>query len=146
MRETPAIRINWTAREAALAPLAVAAQAEVSLLLAKRLLAFDDESLMKLKGVAGEQLLIIFGDEGSLPWVDGVTYLGRDESAPSLLLPTTHQPDVPVALFERALLKRWQGAAPLAVLLSPPVVAPVSASRAIARAPLTAWLAKETRL
>ena len=42
MRETSAIPINWTAREAALAPLAVAALGEVCLLLAKRLLEFDD--------------------------------------------------------------------------------------------------------
>jgi hypothetical protein len=143
MPEAPQIQTHWRARATALAPLAVAACGDVASAFAHRLLALDDESLAKLKGVAGPQLLIVLGDEELLVWVDGVTYLGRDEAAPSLLLPTTLEPDVPPALFERALLKRLNHAAPIAVLPVPHVVSSVNSARPISRQTLTAWLKSE---
>jgi hypothetical protein len=64
--------------------------------------------------VSGPDVLLVVGDE--LPWADGVVYLGRDPDAPKLLLPTTLMPEVPVDLFERALLHKFaDAAAPLAV-------------------------------
>jgi hypothetical protein len=143
MPEAPQIQTRWRARATALAPLAVAACGDVAIALAHRLLALDDESLAKLKGVAGARLLIALGDQELLLWVDGVTYLGRDETAPSLLLPTTLEPDVPPALFERALLKRLNHAAPIAVLPVPQLVTSVNSARPISRQTLTAWLRTE---
>lgn len=143
MPEAPQIETRWRARATALAPLAVAACNEVAIAFAHRLLSLDDEALARLKGVAGERLLVALGDEELLVWVDGVTYLGRDEAAPSLLLPTTLEPDVPLALFERALLKRLNHAAPIAVLPAPPVVTSLSSARPISRHTLTGWLTSQ---
>jgi hypothetical protein len=140
MPEVSHIQTGWRARAVALAPIAVAARGEVAIALAQRLLALDDESLARLKGVAGQGLLMALGNEELLTWVDGVVYLGRDDAAPSLLLPTTLEPDVPVTLFERALLKRLNDAAPLAVLPDPPLIASVSPARPISREALTVWL------
>jgi hypothetical protein len=145
MPEAPQIQTRWRARATALAPLAVAACGAAAVAFAHRLLALDDESLAKLKGVAGARLLIALGEEELLVWVDGVTYLGRDEAAPSLLLPTTLEPDVPPALFERALLKRLNQAAPIAVLPAHQMVTSVSSARPISRQTLIAWLNSENR-
>lgn len=142
MNTPPQISIRWRARQAPLAPLAVAAQGAVAGALAQRLLALADEELLKLRGVAGEGLLIALGEADALPWVDGVRYLGCDSAAPSLLLPTVAEPDVPLALFERALLQRWQSLVPLVVLPSSSgcAVASAQAAREISRAQLLDWL------
>jgi len=144
MPETSQIQTKWRARATALAPIAVAARNDVAIAFAHRLLTLNDESLARLKGVAGQGILIALGDEELLLWVDGVIYLGRDDAAPSLLLPTTLEPNVPVALFERALLKRLSQSAPIAVLPAlPPIVTSVSPARPISRETLTAWLKAE---
>jgi hypothetical protein len=103
------------------------------------LLARTDDALLQLKGAAGRDVLILLADEESLPWADGVIYLGRDERAPSLLLPTTREPSLPVQLFERALRRRFKES-PLAVLIDPAVVIPVSAARPVARESLLRWM------
>jgi hypothetical protein len=140
MSEALQIQPRWQVREAALAPVAVAGRGRVAIALAHRLLALDDEWLARLAGVSGDGLLIALGDSSSLVWVDGVVYLGRDSLAPSLLIPTTLEPDVPLALLERALMKRLAGASPIAVLLDPATIASVSLARPISRATLTDWL------
>ena len=136
------IEIKWRTRAQPLKPIGVAGRGRVARALAQRLLARDEMALSLLKGSAGADVLIVLGAEELLPWVDGVTYLGRDEAAPSLLLPTTHQPSVPLPLFECALLKR-NLLAPIAVLLDPPAMASVNAARTISRATLMAWLQSE---
>lgn len=55
-----------------------------------------------------EDLIVLFGDENRLPWIDGVRYAAPSSDAPSLWLPNTEQPDVPHDLLARALLKRHQ--------------------------------------
>jgi hypothetical protein len=99
-----------------------------------------------LSGVAASGLLVVLGEAGELPWVDGSVYLGRDPEAPALLLPTTHEPALPLPLVERALLARSGGAAgvswvspPYAVLVGPPLLASVQAARPIIRRVLSAW-------
>ncbi len=139
MNELSRIKIDWQPRATPLAPLAVAARGSAARALAHRLIACDDEALLQLKGAAGLDTLIILGDEESLPWADGVIYLGRDELAPSLLLPTTRQPSLPVQLFERALRRRFNQS-PLAVLIDPAMVIPVSAVRPVARESLLRWM------
>ncbi len=139
------IEITWRLRDVPLAPLAVAARGEVASRLAQRLLALDDETLATLQGVVGEGLLIVLGEAVALPWVDGVIYLGRDPLAPALLLPTTIVTEVPLALFERALIERWQDHPPFALLIDPPMIASVTSARPIARQPLAAWLSQDTK-
>ncbi len=135
---TDRIRVAWHSRAEGLDPLAVSARGECALRLAERLLHETDDRLAGLSGVAGPSLIVLLANEAELPWVDGVQYLGRDREAPSLLLPTTRVPNVPLALFERAVLRGCPGS-PLAV--GEDWSASVADARPIVRARLEAWLA-----
>jgi hypothetical protein len=141
------ISVQWRPRPAPLEPVAMAVRGKAAGVLAERLLARDDEALARLSGVAAPGLLVVLGDAGELPWVDGAVYLGRDAEAPALLLPTTHEPSLPLPLVERALLARSAGSAgvswtspPYAVLVNPPLLASVQAARPIVRQVLNRWL------
>jgi hypothetical protein len=146
------ISVQWRPRAAPLEPVGMAVRGAAAGVLAERLLARDDEALARLSGVAAPGLLVVLGDAGELPWVDGAVYLGRDAEAPALLLPTAHEPSVPLPLVERALLARSAGAPglswsapPYAVLVDPPLLASVQAARPIVRQVLLGWL-QENRL
>ena len=115
----------------------------VALALARRALAVEDAALARWSGVAGPGVLVLLGDTESLPWVDGVLYLGRDPAAPSLLLPCTLAPDVAPALLDRALVARAEAGTPLAVLPRSGHLVPVGAARPVSRETLGAWLAKQ---
>ena len=131
------IGLAWTPRAAPLAPRAVAADGATAYALGRRLLALGDAGLARLSAVAAPGLLVVLGEE--LPWVDGVTYLGSDPLAPSLLLPTALAPTVPVAALERAVARKRPGR--VAVLPSPTRLVPCDAARAIDPERLAAWLA-----
>jgi hypothetical protein len=113
--------------------------------LGARLLVEPPEALSRLTGVAGERLLVVSGDADALPWVDGVTYLGRTPEAPALLLPTAFAPSWPVALLERALLRQANGATSLAVLIDPPLLVPLAEARRLDRAAIERWLDSQGR-
>jgi hypothetical protein len=109
--------------------------------LALRLLALPTDRLARLQGVAGSDLVALVGDEADLPWVDGARYLGRDPSAPALLLPTALAVGAHPALLERAVLAAAPGASPpLAVLPDPLRVVPLGDARPIDPARLRDWL------
>lgn len=114
----------------------------VALALARRVLAASDAALAQWKGVAGEDVLVLLGDMDGLPWVEGVLYLGRDATAPALLLPCTLAPAEAPALLERALVARAGGQTPLAVLPGPSRLVPVGAARPLSRLTLGAWVAR----
>jgi hypothetical protein len=139
MDGSPRIPVAFRPRAEPLAPLAAAARGPAALALAARLLARDDAALEALHGVSGPGLLVVVGDRERLPWVDGVVYLGRDPAAPSLLLPTALEPDVPAPLLERAVLARGRLAAPIALLIDPPALVAAGGARPIRRAELSAW-------
>jgi MoxR-vWA-beta-propeller ternary system domain bpX5 len=135
--------VAWRPRPVPLEPVGVAARGESARALARRLLARGDETLSRLSGVAGPDLIILLGDATALPWVEGATYLGRDAQAPSLLLPTNREPAVPVPLLERALLiraSRLHAEPPLAVLLDPPLLASTLEARPLIRSQIQTWL------
>ena len=138
--EASLIRVTWQLRDEPLGATAVAGFGRVALALGRRLLDLGEESLARLKGVAGSELLILTGDQESLPWVDGALYLGRDPAAPSLLIPTTVKPGIPIALLERVLLKRFEHKSPLAVLPDLQLVAPLDVARELARESLRVWV------
>ena len=136
--------IRWAPRLDPLLPIAVAAQGDAASVLARRLLReWDREPPTGLSGVAAADILILLGEAEGLPWIDGVQYLGRDPTAPSLLLPTVLSPTVAPSLLERALLRRFRDLVPpLAILLSGSRVASVAAVRPLDRDRLRAWLEK----
>jgi hypothetical protein len=121
--------------------LAVVGVGPVALALARRVLEADDAALARWSGVAGPGVLVLLGDTESLPWVEGVVYLGRDAAAPALLLPCTLAPDVAPALLERALVARAQAGTPLAVLPRSARLVPVGAARSLSRDTVRTWLA-----
>jgi MoxR-vWA-beta-propeller ternary system domain bpX5 len=137
------IALQWRLRAAPLDPVGMAVRGAAARTLAQRLLARDDAALGRLSGVAAPDLLMVLGEAADLPWVDGAVYLGRDAEAPSLLLPTTREPAVPLPLVERALLARARTSGtspPYAVLVDPPLLASAQAARPILRPVLQAWL------
>jgi hypothetical protein len=140
MREG-AVPLAWTARRYPLEPLAAVAHGAPALALAARLLARGDEELARLRGLAGADFLLVAGESGDLPWVDGVAYLGRDPDAPALLVPTALAPNAPVRLLERAFTRqRSSGGAPFAITVAPPACIPAGGARPIERARLAAWI------
>lgn len=137
------ISVAWRPRTTPLDPIGVAARGEAARSLARRLLAREDEALARLSGVAAPELLVVLGESADLPWVDGAVYLGRDAAAPSLLLPTTREPALPLPLVERAFARATDAPPPLAVLLDPPLLASAQAARPILRTTLQSWLDRQ---
>ncbi len=137
---TDRIPVRWTPRAVPLQARAVVGIGAAATLLGRRLTELDDNALGMLTAVAGEQLLVILGEESALPWVDGVTYLGRVEQAPELLLPTALEPTVPAAVLEAAVRKRVAQSAPIAILPSPARLIACGTARAIDRERLGSWL------
>lgn len=135
--------ITFVTRAAPLVPECVAAVGPCSLLLAARVLEREESSLSALEGLATEDAILFFGEANVLPWVDGVSYLGRDPRAPLLYLPTALEPDMPVELFERAISLR-EGAVAFAVLVSPPLLIPTHERAPVDRAALRGWLERHT--
>lgn len=134
------IEIQWQVRQNPLLPTAVAARGNKSKVLAKRLLEFSDETLTLFRGVAGKELLIVLGDEANLPWIDGVEYLGFDNRAPALLLPTIFEPVLPLPLIEKAILAQTKMIPPISVFIEPVALASIVAARPVLRQSLIKWL------
>ena len=135
------LKINWQNRFDALEPTALVAFDETAIRLAKKLLSFADERLGLLQGVWAENLLFVAGRAENLPWVDGVIYLGKDAAAPSILLPTTVRPNVPIDLFERALRNQFSDKLPFAVVENR--IIPVGGMGLIVRKVLVNWSHKK---
>jgi MoxR-vWA-beta-propeller ternary system domain bpX5 len=131
----------FSPRRDSLDPVAVIGLGPVARALAERLLRLADDRLALLRGLAGEHLIMVLGEASALPWVDGVTYLGRDVQAPQLLLPTTLAPAVALAIFERAMARHAAGRpGPWAVLAAPPLLVSVADARPIERDHVGHWL------
>ena len=140
------MNLRVIARAKPLVPTALLAVNEAAVALGRRLLLLSASRLEALRGAAGDGFLLIVAETDALPWSDGVVYLGRDPEAPGLLMPTTSSVDVPLALFERALSRRFAREAqrpppPFAVCFSPWFVTGAGAARRIERPELEAWLA-----
>lgn len=134
------ISVVWRPRKTPLDPVGVAARGEAARALARRLLAREDEILARMTGAAAPDLLVVLGASADLPWVDGAVYLGKDAAAPSLLLPTTREPSVPLPLVERAFARAAGAPPPLAILLDPPLLTSLQNARPILRTTLQGWL------
>jgi MoxR-vWA-beta-propeller ternary system protein len=99
------VEVGWRARRRPLEPCAALAIGNATCVrLATRLLELSDAELDRLSGCFSERCLLVLGNADDLPWVDALSYLGKDAAGPRLLLPTALEPSVPVALLERAVL------------------------------------------
>jgi hypothetical protein len=135
------IPLRWAPRDVPLRARAVVGVGAVARALGRRIAALDDAALRSFAAVAGDDVLVVLGDEESLPWVDGVAYLGRDETAPGLLLPTVLAPTVPAVLLEAAIRRRVARATLVAVLAAPAQLVDCGAARGIDRERVRAWSA-----
>ena len=133
---------HWRPRFEPLTPLAVAATGVAARALSKHLLERSNDELNRLRGVSWNEGLILEGDAGILPWVDGAFYLGHDPLAPKLLLPCALEPSVPLDLWAKAFERQLQRelAAPIAVLLEGHLAISLAGARSVERAKLEAWL------
>lgn len=138
------MRIAWQPREVPLVPRAAVARGVAARALARRLAALHDAALAGLSGVAGDDLIAVIGAGDALPWVDGVVYLGRDDRAPALLLPTALAPTVPADWLERALAARI-AAPPIGVVVlgdRPAALVALGDARPLDRGRLDAFLTR----
>ena len=132
------MRITFSPRDEILDPAAVAGLGPNARALAKRLLLLSHEQLGKLRGAAGDGIVVALGEANDLPWADGVAYLGRDPEAPLLFVPTMLRPNVAMEVFERAIASRAARLpSPWAVLAAPPRLLSVADASAIDRECLT---------
>lgn len=126
------ITIQWTTREPPLNPSGIFARGTAATALAKRLLQEPDDRLKTLKGVYGDDYIAVTGPEPNLPWVEGLVYMGEDENAPGLYMPTLCTPTVDVHLVVEALSEMGQRF-PLFLLPEPACRISLENSRPISR-------------
>lgn len=125
-------------------PTAVVGFGDIAKDLARKLLTYDDARWASLKGVATSDGILVLGEAESLPWIDGVSYLGSDEHAPHLLLPTNREPNVPLDLLQQALIDRSPFPPPLALIETKNTVVALAQARELSRDVLRSWLSSAT--
>ena len=133
---------RWRPRADPLTPLAVAFAGPPARTVAHRL-ADGQRPTEGLRGLADGELLLLLGEADALPWAPGALYLGRDDAAPSLLLPTALEPTTAPGLFQTACLQR-AGTASVMVLppsfAAGPALVPLGEARPLSPAGLKRWL------
>ena len=134
------LKIHWQNRPDALPPCAMITFDAAALSLAEKLLSFEDEKLNDFQGVGATQMILLTGNGESLPWTNGAIYLGRDAQMPSVLLPTTLKPNIPLELFERALNENFKTLAPFVAL--PEKIILYGKAKTISRSVLEKWLSE----
>lgn len=137
-------KIEWHFREEPRRPAAVVAFGDVAKDLARKLLTSDDAKWPSLKGVAASDGIVLLGEAVSLPWIDGVSFLGSDERAPHLLLPTNREPNVPLDLLQQALIERSPFPPPLALVGTGNTIVSLAEARELSRDVLRTWLSSAT--
>lgn len=138
------LQITWHFRGEPRVPVAVVASGETAKELARKLLASDHTKWTSLRGVATSDAIVLLGEAESLPWVDGVSYLGSDDRAPHLLLPTNREPNVPADLLQQALVEQSPFPPPLAIIETRNTVVSLSQARELSRDALRSWLLTAT--
>jgi hypothetical protein len=100
-------RPHWQLRAEALTPAAVVAPTASALAALKRWL---DQLSASERAALREwhlpELSVVLLGSLPLPWFDGVCYAGVDPEAAQLWLPTHLEPGLPLALLQRAVLRR----------------------------------------
>lgn len=133
--------LDWQERTPGLMPGGLVAMGPLARALLRELGLRDAAALDGLSLVATRDMLVLLGDAGKLPWLDGVRYCAPDPDVPALWMPTHLQTVLPPDLVHGAMLRR----APHARLLlwhAPQLALPLDGARAVDTA-LLAWLEQE---
>ena len=101
--------------------------------LCRRLQELPDEELSAHAATANRDVLIVIASAERLPWVPDVAYAAPATEAPSLWLPTTLQPEVPLDLLARAALKRSGGRSPVLLWPDPAWLIPLDRQLPVTR-------------
>ena len=133
-------KLEWHSAKEPRTPAAVVGFGDVARALARKLLVSDHTKWASLKGVATSDGIVLLGEAESLPWVDGARYLGSDERAPHLLLPTNCEPNVPSELLQQALIEQSPFPPPLALIETRNIVVSLAQARELSRDLLRSWL------
>ncbi|RQO52817.1 hypothetical protein DBV14_15740 [Variovorax sp. KBW07] len=122
-----ATTFEWRWRPRAEAPPAQAAVAwgTAARALHARLRLLEPEQQAGLSATASRELLVVVGEGGALPWVDGIAYAAPCAEAPGLWLPTLEAPDLPADLIARSLQRHHPGRQPLLLWARPEAVLPL---------------------
>lgn len=116
------LSLSWAPREEPLIAGAALGRGTVAQMLGQRILGASPSTFSAWSMLWGEDWLWVEGHEKSLPWVDGVEYLGRDPTCADLWLPTLLQPSLAPELIFRGLSRRLPHG-PIALLGPGPVSA-----------------------
>ncbi|MGW8389896.1 bpX5 domain-containing protein [Pseudoduganella sp. HUAS MS19] len=131
--------MQWLAQEAALAPAGAVACGRAAHALLRQLQLRSDAQRQGLRFVATADMLVLLGDAGQLPWVDGIRYCAASPEAPMLWLPTLLRPGLPVDLLQHRLLHE-AGRGPVLLWPEPSCFMPLDAAAPLDEAALQ-WLA-----
>ena len=97
--------LKWLPTRSPLKPVGMIVANEKSSI--QRLLELDSERMSSLRGSYSKGAIVLLGSEEHLPWIPSALYLGQDESAPQLLVPTHLSPSLPVDWVNRAIQRKF---------------------------------------
>lgn len=60
-----------------------------------------------LRASCDSNVILLLGEQHNLPWLPESLYLGKDERAPHLWLPTHVEPSVPIDLLDKAIAAQF---------------------------------------
>ena len=131
--------MQWLAQEPALAPAGAVACGRAARDLLRRLQLCAAEDRKGLRFVATADMLVLLGETGQLPWIDGIRYCAASPAAPMLWLPTLLRPGQPLELLQQRLLHE-AGHGPVLLWPEPQCFIPLDAAAPLDEAALQ-WLA-----
>jgi hypothetical protein len=133
--------VTWKSRREHLPPAAVAGRGVSRCIIMERLRRRTPAELAALHIVVADDYFVVMGECGTLPWVSGSFYLGRDPDAPTLLLPTALEPTLPVNLLEEVIHTRFpMHLGQTAVFPHPLHLMPLANARLLTDDAVFAWL------
>ncbi|MDC8757857.1 hypothetical protein [Janthinobacterium fluminis] len=131
----------WQARTTALTPAGLVALAPLAPALLSLLRQRSAEQLQRLSVVATRDLLVVFGANDMLPWIDGARYCAPDPDARNLWMPTHLAPVLPADLVQSNLIER-AGSSPVLLWNAPEQILPLAHAQALTSS-LLDWLSQE---
>jgi hypothetical protein len=131
--------MQWLVQEPALEPAGAVACGSAAHGLLRQLQLRPEDERKGLRFVATADMLVLLGDAGQLPWVDGIRYCAASPEAPMMWLPTLLRPRQSVDLLQHRLLHE-AGRGPVLLWPEPECYLPLDAAAPVDE-PALQWLA-----